>query len=64
MVPRSTNRLFTGRKDILERLDHNLGPQHNPLHKDEHQKRFVIYGCGGIGKSEVCLKFANDHREE
>lgn len=62
MVPRSTNRLFIGREDILEKLDCSLGPQSESLGMDEQQKRFVIIGDGGIGKSEVCLKFANSHR--
>lgn len=62
MIPRNTNRLFTGRKDILEKLDHSLGPHCNSSHMDEQQKTFVIVGDGGIGKSEVCLKFANDLR--
>ena len=64
MVPRNANTLFTGRKDILERLDRSLGPQSKSLDIAKHQRRFVIYGYGGIGKSDVCLKFANDHRQE
>ena len=64
MVPRNANPLFTGRKDILERLDRSLGPQSNSLDVAEHQRRFVIYGDGGIGKSDVCLKFADDHRQQ
>ena len=62
MVPRNTNRLFTGRKDILEKLDRSLGSHCNSSQIGEQQKRFVIVGDGGIGKSEVCLKFANDTR--
>ena len=64
MVPRNANTLFTGRKDILERLDRSLGPQSNSLDVAEHQRRFVTSGYGGIGKSDVCLKFPNDHREQ
>ena len=64
MVPRNANTHFTGRKDILERLDRSLGPHSNSLEIAEHQKRFVIYGDGGIGKSDLCLKFANDHRQQ
>lgn len=29
MVPKNTNTLFIGRNDILEKLDHSLGPQSN-----------------------------------
>lgn len=28
------------------------------------QKRFLIHGLGGLGKTQVYLKFAEDHREE
>ena len=62
MVPRNTNRLFTGRKDILEKLDRSLRPHCNSSQIGEQQKRFVIVGDSGIRKSEVCLKFANDTR--
>lgn len=27
------------------------------------QRKFVLYGLGGSGKSQLCLKFAEDHRE-
>ena len=64
MVPRNTNRLFTDRQDSLEKLDRSLGPQSTSSHMEEHQKRFIIIGDGGIGKSDVCLKFANDHRQQ
>lgn len=30
----------------------------------DKQKRFIITGLGGQGKSEVCLKFASLMREE
>lgn len=64
MVPRNTNTLFTGRQNILEKLNRNLGLQSNSSQTSEQQKRFVIVGDGGIGKSEVCLKFANDYRQQ
>ena len=64
MVPKSPNSLFTGRQNILEMLNRSLGSESDPLQMDESQKRFVIVGDGGVGKSEVCLKFANDHRQE
>lgn len=28
------------------------------------QRTFAIFGLGGTGKSEACLKFAEDHRDE
>ncbi|KAL8722147.1 MAG: hypothetical protein Q9181_007550 [Wetmoreana brouardii] len=36
-----------------------------PIHANHMEQRiFVISGIGGTGKSEVCLKFAEDHRDE
>ncbi len=64
IVPKITNTLFTGREDILEKLDRSIGPQSDPLQMSQPQKRFVIIGDGGIGKSEICLKFANEHRQQ
>lgn len=63
MIPRNTNTLFTGRAHILEKLSQRLEPQFCSLPMSEQQKIFVIVGYGGMGKSEVCLKFANDHRQ-
>ena len=62
MVPKSTNTLFTGRTRILKKLYDTLGLRASSSKVEERQKRFVIFGEGGIGKSEVCLKFANIHR--
>ncbi|KAF6241314.1 hypothetical protein HO173_000024 [Letharia columbiana] len=63
MVPKRANKLFTGRTRILEKLGHSLASQPPSSSASEEQKVFVIVGYGGIGKSEVCLKFANDHRQ-
>ncbi|KAF6223218.1 hypothetical protein HO133_000060 [Letharia lupina] len=63
MVPKKANKLFTGRTRILEKLGHSLASQSPSSSVSEEQKIFVIVGYGGIGKSEVCLKFANDHRQ-
>lgn len=64
MVPKNTNTLFTGREDILVKLGNSLAAQTQSLQMSEHQMRFVIIGNGGFGKSEVCLKFANEHRQQ
>jgi hypothetical protein len=54
--------LFTGRKDILKELKAQLCDSDNEA-KEEGQKRFIIHGIGGSGKSEVCLKFAEENRD-
>ncbi len=58
MVPRNVNRHFTGRSEILERLRLAF------FSESQVQKTFVIAGDGGIGKSEICLKFAHMYREK
>lgn len=61
MVPRPTNDLFTGRTDLLLRIQEAL---HNHASSADKQKRFVITGLGGQGKSEICLKVASVMREQ
>jgi putative protein kinase ArgK-like GTPase of G3E family len=61
MVPSPVNRLFTGRSELVERIHYtlrNIDPGTNK------QKRLVITGIGGIGKSEVCLHVADIMRDE
>ena len=62
MVPRTTSRVYTGRGEIDERLTQVFLYDHSKPPKQ--QRTFVIIGVGDIGKSEVCLKFAEDHRDE
>ena len=60
-VPRSTNRFFIGREGILDRLKEyvlaNTG-------KKERQTRIAITGLAGIGKSEICLRLADEVRSK
>jgi hypothetical protein len=57
-VSRRTNALFTGRANLLRRL-------RDTLNGDMLEQRvFVIIGLGGLGKSEICLKIANEMRQE
>ena len=62
IVPRAVNNLFTGRIELLERIKTAL--LSDDIHHAKEQKRFVITGLGGQGKSEVCLKAASLMREE
>jgi phage/plasmid-associated DNA primase len=62
MVPRPVNDLFTGRSELLLRIQ-------KAIHCDQtsspsKQKRFVITGLGGQGKSEICLMVASQMRAE
>jgi tetratricopeptide (TPR) repeat protein len=61
MVPRPVNSLFTGRTELVDRIQSAL--------RDDDQgttkvKRLVITGIGGMGKSEVCLQIAHVMRKE
>ena len=55
-VPQRPNSsaLFTGCEDILERLQDHFTPQDQG---DRCRKSFLLYGMGGVGKTQICLKF-------
>jgi len=61
-VPFSASNFFTGRADVAKRLERSM------LRSSESaipqiQKRFILYGLGGSGKTQFCLKFVQDHRQ-
>lgn len=62
MVPRSASKFYTGRATLDNRLAEafSFKLSDTPI----QQRCFVIIGIGGTGKSEVCLKFAEVHRDE
>jgi len=62
VVPHKANQHFTGRNEIRQRLCDNLITDRHIRAKV--QQRFVLYGLGGSGKTQVSLKFAQDHREQ
>ena len=58
-VPQTPNSsaLFTGREDILQRLKNHFAPQDEG---DRCRKSFLLYGMGGIGKTQIGLKFVEE----
>ena len=62
MVPRSINNLFTGRSELLLRIQTAI--RCDQTVSLANQKRFVITGLGGQGKSEVCLQVASLIRKQ
>ncbi|KAI9840817.1 MAG: hypothetical protein M1837_001290 [Sclerophora amabilis] len=60
MVPYSVTPIYSGREDIGKKLEETCLPSNSP---NEFNKCYVLYGLGGSGKTQVCLKFAQDHRE-
>jgi hypothetical protein len=62
MVPRTINPLFTGRGGLLCRIQKAI--HYDSTSTPDKQRRFVIIGLGGQGKSEICLQVASQMREE
>jgi len=54
------NFLFTGRKDILTRLDHTLHSS-NTVALNQPQ---IITGLGGIGKTQTAIEYAHRFRDD
>ncbi|KIL63586.1 hypothetical protein M378DRAFT_164267 [Amanita muscaria Koide BX008] len=49
---RSPSTFFTGRDSYLQALKDHFSPNPNG-----ERKKFLLYGMGGIGKTQICLKF-------
>lgn len=49
---------FLGRNQELEQLWHHLKPDSNS------QKVAVLHGLGGIGKTQLAIRFARDHKKD
>jgi hypothetical protein len=62
LLPRSVNSLFTGRDELLDRIQAVL--RSNTTTSHIKQARFVITGLGGQGKSEICLQVADLMKDE
>jgi hypothetical protein len=50
--------LFTGRDEYLQRLRDYF---HSSI--GDKRKSFLLYGLGGIGKSQICLKFIEENAD-
>ena len=49
---------FTGRTDVLAKLkEHFTAESNDKLHR---RKFFLLYGMGGIGKTQICLRFIEE----
>lgn len=60
VIPQEVNPNFTGQKELLEEMRIKLCPSV----ASQSRKCFAIIGIGGVGKSEICLNFANIQRNE
>ena len=54
----NSSALFMGRREQLDRLKKHFAPRMDgePLHR----RYFLLYGMGGIGKTQICLKFLEE----
>ena len=49
---------FTGRTDVLAKLKEHFTAESTD--KLRHRKFFLLYGMGGIGKTQICLRFIEE----
>lgn len=61
IVPRCSSNYFTGREMHAELLKNKFGPAQTQPSRQKNQV-FVIYGLGGSGKTQFCLKYVEDNR--
>lgn len=60
--PPQTTSDFIGREDVLDTLYEALLPP-DTIESTAQQRRFVIYGMGGSGKTQLCSKFARENQK-
>lgn len=61
-IPQSVSSIFTGRERELRELRDLLIPKDDNT-RDTFQRRFIIHGLGGSGKTQFCCKFAEENRD-
>ena len=61
IIPRCSSTYFTGRAVHAELVRGKLGPV-NHLHEANRHRVCVIYGLGGAGKTQFCLRYAEDNK--
>ncbi|KAH8693883.1 hypothetical protein BGW36DRAFT_463515 [Talaromyces proteolyticus] len=60
-VPHLLSPVFTGRDEEVELLTTSFGTGQSP--QNCNQRRFVLFGLGGSGKTQICLKYVQKERE-
>lgn len=60
-VPYNVSDFFTGRRAVISRMEESF---RSPIRADSTylQKRFVLYGLGGSGKTQIAIKYAQENR--
>ncbi|KIJ92388.1 hypothetical protein K443DRAFT_685293 [Laccaria amethystina LaAM-08-1] len=57
LMPNPSNR-FTGRTEAIAKLKSHFFTNTND--SGQNRKFFLLYGMGGIGKTQICLKFVEE----
>ncbi|KIK05032.1 hypothetical protein K443DRAFT_675499 [Laccaria amethystina LaAM-08-1] len=57
LMPNPSNR-FTGRTEVTAKLKSHFFT--NTIDSAQNRKFFLLYGMGGIGKTQICLKFVEE----
>ena len=57
LMPNPSTR-FTGRTEVIAKLKKHFLT--NPDDVVQKRKVFLLYGMGGIGKTQICLKFVEE----
>ena len=57
LMPKPSTR-FTGRTEVIAKLKQHFFTKTNDA--VQRRKFFLLYGMGGIGKTQICLKFVED----
>ena len=53
---------FVGRSKILRQMEATFFPGEYPI--SEQQRIFVLCGLGGVGKTQIALKFINENKKK
>ena len=56
LMPNPSNR-FTGRTEVITKLKRHFFSTNDSA---RNRKFFLLYGMGGIGKTQICLKFVEE----
>ena len=56
LMPNPSNR-FTGRTEVITKLKRHFFNTNDSVLR---RKYFLLYGMGGIGKTQICLKFVEE----
>ena len=56
LMPNASNR-FTGRTEVINKLKRHFSDTNDTTQK---RKFFLLHGMGGIGKTQICLKFIEE----